>query len=94
MTKFGKLCRIEHKTVEGLIADIGTRRITDQLRRQEKDISVLLINGWMTVTNSGMLRTQGREWKHRPYNWLWNYLLSVQLAGVYIYLCPNDFYDV
>jgi ERCC4-type nuclease len=91
ITKFQKVARIEHKTWDGLIKDIGTRRVTDQLRRQDKDISIILAEGWITTTHSGMVRTQSKEYKHRPYVWLWNYLMSAQLAGVYIYLSPNEF---
>ena len=89
-TRFQKTARIEHKTWDGLIADIGTRRVTDQLRRQSNDISILLIEGWITTTHSGMLRTQTREYKHRPFIWLWNYLLSVQFSGTYIYFSTNE----
>lgn len=91
VTRFGKVARIEHKTWDGLIGDIGTRRVTDQLRRQEKDISIILIEGWITTTHGGAIRTQTREYIHRPFTWLWNYLLSIQLAGTYIYLSPNEY---
>lgn len=90
-TRFQKVARIEHKTWDGLIADIGSRRVTDQLRRQEKDISILLIEGWITTTHGGMVKTQAREYRHRPFVWLWNYLLSAQLGGTYIYFSPNEF---
>lgn len=90
-TRFGKVARIEHKTWDGLISDIGTRRVTDQLRRQEKDISILLIEGWITTIHGGAIRTQTREYPHRPYIWLWNYLMSIQLGGVYVYISPNEY---
>lgn len=90
-TRFQKLARIEHKTWDGLISDIGTRRVTDQLRRQQNDISILLIEGWITTTHGGTIRTQAKEYRHRPYTWLWNYLMSIQLGGVYIYLSPNEY---
>lgn len=90
-TRFQKVARIEHKTWDGLISDISTHRIADQLRRQEKDISILLIVGWMTTTSGGFVRTQTHEYRKRPFTWLMNNLLSMQLAGTYIYTSPNDY---
>ncbi len=88
-----KICRLEHKTWDGLIADIGTHRLTDQLRRQldTGDISILLIDGWVTSTHAGHIKTSSKDYGHRPYWWMWNYLLSAQFAGAYILISPNEY---
>lgn len=90
-TRFGRLARIELKTVSDLIGSIATGRMSEQLAKMPRgDIKILLVQGWLTVNHNGYLRTKSRSWK-RPYNWLWNYLLSAQCAGTYIYLSPNEF---
>lgn len=87
-----KVARLEHKTWDGLMTDISTHRVTDQLRRQiQDDISIILIEGWFTATHAGFFKTQVKEYKHRPYTYIMNWLLSAQMAGTYIYFSPNDY---
>jgi len=90
-TRFGRVCRVELKTVADLINSIATGRMSEQLAKVPAgDIKILLVEGWLTVNHDGYLRTKSKSWK-RPFSWLWNYLLSAQLAGTYIYLSPNEF---
>lgn len=90
-TKFDRLARIEYKVISDLINSMSTGRMSEQIAKVPKgDIGILLIEGWWTVDHNGYLRTKSRSWK-RPYSWLWNYLLSAQLSGIYIYLSPNEF---
>jgi ERCC4-type nuclease len=89
-TTWDKVARIEYKTWDNLISDIGTRHVTDQLRKQlNEGLSILLLEGFISCTMGGMVKTNRREY-HRPWWWLWNYLTSVQAAGTYIYFSPND----
>ena len=90
-TKFDRLARIEYKVISDLINSMSTGRMSEQIAKVPKgDIGILLIEGWWTVDHNGYLRTKSKSWK-RPYSWLWNYLLSAQLSGIYIYLSPNEF---
>lgn len=91
-TVWGMKARVELKTFDNLISDISTRHVTDQLRKQvESGISILLLEGFVTCTMNGFIKTAKKEYKGRPWWWLWNYLTSVQLAGTYLYMSPNDY---
>lgn len=91
-TTWGKVARIEYKLFDNLIEDISNAHLNDQLRKQEEDggISILLLEGYITCTTSGFIKTSRREYKGRTWWWLWNYLTSAQAAGTYLYFSPND----
>ena len=89
-TAWSRVARVEVKTWDNLIDDVGNKHITDQLRKQvDTGISILLIQGFATATIAGMIKTHAKEY-HRPWWWLWNYLTSAQLAGTYIYFSPIE----
>jgi len=86
---------IERKEVGDLIGSVLTGHLSHQVRDMLSmgKILVLLIEGWITCTVSGDLRTSGGI-RHLSWNFLWNYLLTVQSHGVLLDFSPNRYFTV
>jgi len=85
------LVLIERKEVSDLVASVISNGLTEQARKMAAvaKMSILLIEGWMTCTYDGSIRTKSKVWRVR-WNYLQNYLLGIQSHGFYLDYSPNQ----
>ena len=81
---------IERKSVGDLVSSVQSNLLTEQCRKIAKlaKVGILLIEGWLTCTVQGDIRADGRV-IHISWNYLWNYLQSLQNSGFLIDWSPN-----
>lgn len=89
------LVLVERKEVSDLVGSVLSNGLTEQARKIAKvaKLSVLLIEGWITCTYDGSVRTKSRVWRIN-WNYLQNYLLGLQAHGFYTDYSPNQNFTI
>jgi len=89
------LVLIERKEVSDLISSITSGHLSEQIREIAKvaKIAIILIEGSMTCTTDGNIRTTNRIWK-QGWNSVWNYLMGCQMHGFVLDFSPNQLFTI
>lgn len=87
--------RAECKSVEGLVADIGSGRAVDQLHGiiELADIPILILCGYMGVGNPGDKLKTKLGTRNYSYFYIENWLHSRENEGCRVYRFPRDGYE-
>lgn len=88
-----KLVLVERKSADDLLNSLANGVLADELSRciATTEYVVLLIEGWLSATIDGKIRTQYRQKGDGYWRWafLWNFLMTAQLSGVFLYQSPS-----
>lgn len=84
---------VERKAISDLLNSLRSGRLQEQVRNTitHADVPILLVEGFMTSTKEGRIRHKAGVSKWR-YNAMQNFLMTAQLAGMYVLHSPNTFF--